>query len=62
MSDEPGPDFVTIAVAARHLDMGEGTIRRLIGDGVLTGYVDWAEVEAKLLPARRPRSGAPEVT
>jgi len=48
-------DFVTIAEAAEHLDMREATIRRLIADGVLTGWVDWGQVESKLLPARRPR-------
>ncbi|BCZ20946.1 Arsenate reductase [Mycobacterium senriense] len=48
-------DFVTLAEAAEHLDMREATIRRLIADGMLTGWVDWGEVEAKLLPLRRPR-------
>jgi protein-tyrosine-phosphatase len=48
-------DFVTLAEAAEHLDMREATIRRLIADGMLTGWVDWGEVEVKLLPVRRPR-------
>jgi hypothetical protein len=48
-------DFVTLAEAAKHLDMSPATVRRLIADGVLTGWVEWDEVESKLLPARRPR-------
>jgi len=32
------------------------TIERMIAAGTLTGFVDWEQVESKLLPARRPRS------
>lgn len=50
-----GPDFVPIGEAAEHLDMTARTIARMIEAGTLTGYVDWREVEAKLLPVRRPQ-------
>jgi hypothetical protein len=48
-------DFVTITEAAKLLDMRESTILRFIRDGRLTGFVDWSEVDAKMLPVRRPR-------
>jgi hypothetical protein len=48
-------DFVTIAEAAKHLDMSERTVQRMIAAGTLTGWVDWSEVESKMLPVRRPR-------
>lgn len=53
--DTPGPHCVPIAEAAAHLDMREATIINMITARTLAGYVDWGEVEAKLLPARRPR-------
>lgn len=45
-------DFVTIAEAAEHLDMTPRTIARMIEAGTLTGYVDWEQVESKLIPTR----------
>ena len=47
---------VSIETAAQHLDMRPPTIERMIAAGTLTGFVDWEQVESKLLPARRPRS------
>jgi hypothetical protein len=35
--------------------MNEATIIRAISDGWIVGYVDWAEVEEKLLTVRRHR-------
>jgi hypothetical protein len=48
-------DFVPISEAAKHVDMSERTIARMIEAGTLTGYLDWSEVEARSLPVRRPR-------
>ena len=47
---------VSIETAAQHLDMRPRTIERMIAAGTLTGFVDWEQVESKLLPARPPRS------
>jgi DNA-binding IclR family transcriptional regulator len=41
-------DFVTIAEAAKHLDMSERTVQRMVEAGTLVGYVAWDEVRAKL--------------
>jgi hypothetical protein len=48
-------DYVSIAEAAKHLDMTPRTIARMIEAGTLTGYVDWGEVESKMLPVRGPK-------
>jgi hypothetical protein len=49
-------EFVSIAEAAGCLEVTPRTIEWMIAAGTLVGYVEWAEVEAKLLllPARRP--------
>ena len=49
-------DYVSIETAAQHLDMRPRTIERMIAAGTLTRFVDWEQVESKLLPVRRPRS------
>jgi hypothetical protein len=47
-------EFVSIAEAAGCVDMTPRTIEWMIAAGTLTGYVEWDEIEAKLLPARQP--------
>jgi hypothetical protein len=47
-------EFVSIAEAAECLDMTPRTIEWMIAAGTLVGYVEWAEVEARLLPTRQP--------
>jgi len=52
MPREQLPDYVTIAQAAKDLDMTPRTLERMIAAGTLVGYVDWSEVVSKLIPVR----------
>jgi hypothetical protein len=45
-------NFIPISEAAEHLDMRPVTIQNMIRAGTLTGFVDWDEVQAKLIPTR----------
>ena len=45
-------EIITIAEAATFLGVSESLIRRMIADGRITGYVDVADVDAKMRPTR----------
>jgi hypothetical protein len=54
-TDRFSTDYVTISAAAEHLDMTPRTLERMIAAGSLTGYVDWSEIQSKLIPTRPRR-------
>ena len=48
------PVFITNKESAESLSMSEKTIMKMVTAGTLTAFVDWEQVESKLLPVRRP--------
>jgi hypothetical protein len=50
------PEYITIAECAENLSMRPRTIERMIAAGSMTGFVDWDEVERKLIPTRPRRT------
>ena len=44
------PEFATVEQAADHLSVSRALMLRMVRDGRLAGYVDLAEVDAKVRP------------